>query len=180
MPFGAGFPAIQSPSVAPALLPGGGGAQEAPVNLVAGYPVAVIGVTTNVTAQTATITINNTQITATSSTTVALTLTAIAAAIAANSTLNSELTLVTTATSITATAKTNGPTAMYPIKVSGAGGLVLNVSGAEFDFPGNVVLPLLTDAYATPSGGVITLYAGIPTTVDPITKAYLKANGYVA
>ena len=48
MPFGAGFPAIQSPSVAPSALPGGGGAVEAPVNQVAGYPVAVIGVTANV------------------------------------------------------------------------------------------------------------------------------------
>ena len=179
MPFGAGFPAIQSPSVAPAALPGGG-AQGVLANVVCGYPVATIGVTTNVTAQAATVNINNVQITATSSTTVALTLAAIAAAITANATLSAKVTAVASATAVAVTAKTNGPAAMFPITVAGAGGLVLNVSGAELDFPNGVVLPLVSDAYATPSGGCITLYAGVPITVDPITKAYLKANGYVA
>lgn len=183
--FGPGYPAIQAQNVAPVASAGSGGVSEMSVASAEGYALGTVTIAGTVGAgPTVTVTIAGHPVTYTyvsGDTTASIAAGHIAAAINADTTDSGVVVAAASSAVITITAKKQGVSGMLSLAASVTGGATAAVSGSELDFANGVVVPTASGSVSVPgAGGVISLYAGVPISVDPATKSYLRTQGLVA
>lgn len=177
--FGPGYPAVQAAVQGPSTSAAGGGPVEQSVSDILGaQKVTLYGTSGPVSTDTVTVTIASHGVTydvKATDTSFADVAVGVAAAINADS---------TDAAIVMATAKgdeviiTPISAGTYSLSASSSGNTQALVSGASITLLSTLVVPLITQAVVVPAGGSMTLYAGIPQSVDPVTATWLVDNGY--